>query len=948
MFPEGEEHLWEDTGNLTVSQVEDTLLKHAQSPKFAQHIILKPYDLSKEMLQDIANKPYAIIISADGSLSTVCSSLAVTQIPQAEQEVTCRVELAYNMDEGLQAALKSSAATSVVHTVGQQVFLHNFDCKGGTGTVTIRVTEAELKELALFRQQKSSATLGTMSKELNRQQSLSAVSLSDLIDSALQLYGIPAMAVKRISGSRNVATLAPFFARELHPDRVDGGHLMLIGDAAMRVEFWPGKGINTAFATAQIAVSCLLSSMTTEGASQPQFELTPMHLQEFSRQMTDVADHFGATNLLPVPAASSRWSAVAAMTAEDVVHKLMAQICERGTTAVEHLWPMLPSHMLIETRLRQLIPDKVHVVRRMLRDGPWPGEGAKVMAPLTLAPLPPRQTQLAPIVSSISRRAQEEDEGCERTVLSSSLATVPSPQLSKAPQSSVSRHGDTSPTAPLSRHGGLSRASPLSRHNDISPATPLSRHERAASHPHSPCHCVLHAMHSPSISSAAPVRTAPSQQRDVAPVRVPRKHVSMESASDQSASGQSLVSELTSHSTGSSHTVDSRTLSDIEAKIAVLTKWGQPLPHSPELLLPESASSCHAKGPASWLRSKKHDVSNSGRLRVSISHVDSAPHQHLVQGTQLEGNSDLRSGSKAAALPAESQIVSKQQAGKQSETMSQSVPMSPRAATSGQSQCHTPSQQSPRALHHPQHALPVSQGQMPQLQPAPLSSRDPPTSTHRALEPHHSPSLQGSQESQGRQQAAPSPQAQSPLQMWPHVRKYAVPQPLKAVDSSIQPQTPLPSQTHRRANSQPASQQRSVGSIQPQMPLPSQTHRRAYSQPASQPQSVVTSQPEARIKVGNIPDDHAPEWVEQGTDTITNDGAAVGNQLWRTPQLPSEWSGQGNPLFGWWELGSAIVGDVQLDPHQPHSSNPNPAAPSNAAAAVVAQDAAPFALVAQR
>ena len=36
------------------------------------------------------------------------------------------------MDEGLKSALKQSAATSVVHTVGQRVFLHNFDCKGAT------------------------------------------------------------------------------------------------------------------------------------------------------------------------------------------------------------------------------------------------------------------------------------------------------------------------------------------------------------------------------------------------------------------------------------------------------------------------------------------------------------------------------------------------------------------------------------------------------------------------------------------------------------------------------------------------------------------------------------------------------------------------------------------------------------------------------------------------
>ena len=74
-----------------------------------------------------------------------------------------------------------------------------------------------------------------MSRELNRQQFLAAVSLSDLIDSALQVYGIPATAVRRINGKKNIASQAPFFARELHPDSVDGGHVMLIGDAAMKV-----------------------------------------------------------------------------------------------------------------------------------------------------------------------------------------------------------------------------------------------------------------------------------------------------------------------------------------------------------------------------------------------------------------------------------------------------------------------------------------------------------------------------------------------------------------------------------------------------------------------------------------------------------------------------------------------------------------------------------------
>lgn len=79
------------------------------------------------------------------------------------------------------------------------------------------------------------ASAAAVARELNKQQALAAVSLSALIDTALQVYGIPPTAVKRITGTRNTLSQAPFFARELHPDSVDGGHLMLIGDAAMRV-----------------------------------------------------------------------------------------------------------------------------------------------------------------------------------------------------------------------------------------------------------------------------------------------------------------------------------------------------------------------------------------------------------------------------------------------------------------------------------------------------------------------------------------------------------------------------------------------------------------------------------------------------------------------------------------------------------------------------------------
>lgn len=85
MFPEGKQHLWEDTSNVSISNVEEALLRRAQSPELAKHIIFKDHDLSKEVLRAIASKPHVIIVGAVGGRSTVCNSFAAAQIPQLEQ-----------------------------------------------------------------------------------------------------------------------------------------------------------------------------------------------------------------------------------------------------------------------------------------------------------------------------------------------------------------------------------------------------------------------------------------------------------------------------------------------------------------------------------------------------------------------------------------------------------------------------------------------------------------------------------------------------------------------------------------------------------------------------------------------------------------------------------------------------------------------------------------------
>lgn len=723
----------------------------------------------------------------------------------------------------------------------------------------------------------------------------------------------------------------------------------------LQVEFWPGKGINAAFATAHVAAASLLSSMTND-ASQPCFALSPSHLQAFSRHMTDVADQFGASHsmdLLPAPAASSRWAVITAMAPEDVLNELMAQICERGATAVDHLLPAMPRLMLVEARLRQMIPHKVHVLRRMLRDGPWPGESAKVMAPISLPPLPSRRIRQLPDTALAAP--------------SSSTMTAPAHRLNEAPHATFSRHYDPSLAKTFRRHADTSIAQPFSRQGHPSPPTPLPRHDHAVLRPHSTSHTALRVTHSPTISINAPARKSPAQQSDVELILAGKtlQHVSVGASSGQSSSAH----PPTPDSACSSSSVDSATLSEIEARIAVLTKWGQLVP--PALHLPQ-ASSHHASKSMPCLN--RQDLRPPEQLSSSsVSHADSAAAHQLTTGIRTKVSTVMGPETVSAAKDAAASAL-KQQAAAETERLQRASTGTPTPPSTSQTPLQQSSKQTQPSDLSPQRAPAPSQGQRHQLQAAsaaafgspflPQSSRpqsslprsSPPLAQSSLYLPQDSPQLphqvprQGSQDSQELSQAGLGPKAQCPLQMWPYVHKYAVPPPPKA-GSTIDPKTgsPAPPQgvpvTQLRQSSTKVNQQQRLNitqssdrhsgmaepssraspnwspspvlmsgtaatpvlcqtltdlpmsesqqpvdsPTQPQTPLASPSHRRMYSQDASQQQADVAG-PEGHIMAGTVGD--TPEWIaHQGSRP--QQGMAGKGSVWQTPQLPSTWSGQG-------------------------------------------------------
>lgn len=168
--------------------------------------------------------------------------------------------------------------------------------------------------------------------------------------------------------------------------------------------------------------------------------------------------------------------------------------------------------------------------------------------------------------------------------------------------------------------------------------------------------------------------------------------------------------------------------------------------------------------------------------------------------------------------------------------------------------------------------------------------------------------------------------------MWPHVRNFSV--PLQSVapvthaslkvafdSSSTVPQQPLAStQTHRQRPTERPPQAEALRKVhsqrmtQPASLSQSRELRQVQSQGASrEPLADLNfgqqAQPELSIKAGKAYEQRTPDWIGNSAALQT----ATGQQkqlLWQTPHASDKWCVQGNALFGWWELGSALVGDL--------------------------------------
>jgi len=132
-------------------------------------------------------------------------------------------------------------ATNILLTVSQTRYLLNSH-KGERGFLNLRLEESEWEELAKE---------GRMEKRPYPIAARNSMLWNVILD-GLRLFDIPESSVKAIMPIEIQLTYAAYFMTEVDnfkttvPTGADRPRAFVIGDAAFRVHFWPGRGLNSA------------------------------------------------------------------------------------------------------------------------------------------------------------------------------------------------------------------------------------------------------------------------------------------------------------------------------------------------------------------------------------------------------------------------------------------------------------------------------------------------------------------------------------------------------------------------------------------------------------------------------------------------------------------------------------------------------------------------------
>lgn len=218
------ERVWPSSQNIPILEVEDRLLELLQL--YRNVITIKAKEFNEDCL--VEERPFDALVGADGRRSAV-------------QNIGGFVPSNYNIDEefALGVSVRNSVtyfpqSMNVMLTLSQTRYL--FNSQGGrTGYLNIRLTKEEADEF-------NDCNFDTIQKDNHP--------LWNTIKEGLKLFNLSKDSIIQVDPIRINLSASPTYMSQLNDfrnGRSDSSPSLtfLIGDAAVPVHFWPGRGMNS-------------------------------------------------------------------------------------------------------------------------------------------------------------------------------------------------------------------------------------------------------------------------------------------------------------------------------------------------------------------------------------------------------------------------------------------------------------------------------------------------------------------------------------------------------------------------------------------------------------------------------------------------------------------------------------------------------------------------------
>jgi len=356
LFKVFDEEVWPSSRNIPIMEVEDRMIEWIQlDKKCADAITIVNRDMTEDEIKKIAGS-FDIIVGADGGNSFVRSYF---EFPTKDMGYEPALGCAYYLEK---PCLRQSE--NIFLTISQTRYLIN-SFQARRGFLNIRLTDAEWKEIPALEEKRPFS----FEKE--------NTPLWDTIKQGLKMFNIPKESLKSVAPIGISLIVSELFSMELDEDfpvtekyKGDNALAFVIGDAAFKVHFWPGRGLNSGIkAAVALARRCFWAYSPRGSVRYRDFIQYEGFMQMLSKREEDWRSL--AITALPIEealdnAAKDRDFKACKDTLLDEMGKLMKRLEARPDWCHQQI-----DVKDLETRVKKVPP---HVINLMAHSGRWPLE----------------------------------------------------------------------------------------------------------------------------------------------------------------------------------------------------------------------------------------------------------------------------------------------------------------------------------------------------------------------------------------------------------------------------------------------------------------------------------------------------------------------------------------------------------------------------------------------